>query len=137
MEALLAKATRSEKDRRVVYKWRSAMTMDLDNDGRPWGDQITLSFSHDSLRKEYYAVVSYCQYQVRDGFACERFGLLDQENYPRIQLAKKSVARYGAKSFGEFETLVVNGLDKFAECHDTVGMLLTRASGYCDSMVSQ
>lgn len=126
---LLAQATRRERDRRVTYRWQSSkVDIPHDNSGDLWGEQIELEFSHDAKRKQYDASIRLVHWQPHATMTVTSFTIFDFATYPASKFATQAVARYGDKSFAEFERVVLASLDGHTD--GILANLLTRASAF-------
>lgn len=116
-------------DRTISYKWRTASTTkEVNGSGDLWGEQITLSMSHDKDRKQFYAHLRHSYWQESRGFLCEQFALFGGEN-PAILVSREPVARYSQKAFDSFIAKTIayldanpNALTELAEQYLTVSV---------------
>lgn len=108
---LIAKAMRREGDREVILTWRSPELIEkLPHTGEAVGVQIDLDIDHDPKRKQYRAVIRKAHYSPDPRFFVTHWSPFDR-NYWSVTVATQPVARFGAKSFAEFEQSVIASLD--------------------------
>ncbi len=108
---ILSMAVVRHDDRKVTYAWRTVdKTQKVDGDLDLWGEQISLSFSHDRNRKEYDAYLRHSHWQDGRGYIMERYALFSGEN-PAMRVRRESVARYSEKSFQAFVASTIAHLD--------------------------
>jgi hypothetical protein len=95
--------------RQVTYVWQNPV-LDKDWDGTPAGEQVELCFAHDPKRKQYTATIRLVWWQPNDrGFTVTMYAPFDGVTYPSSRFHNEPVARYGEKSFEnfQFETLAL------------------------------
>lgn len=109
----IAQATCTTRDRSVKYVWRNPVLTKHYNEDNDSGEQVELEFSHDPKRKQYTASVRLIWWQptTATGFSVTVFTIFDHVNFPAGQFHKAPVARYGDKSFAEFQHETLANLD--------------------------
>lgn len=126
---ILNMAVVNHGDRKVTYSWRTTdKTVTIDGDNGLWGEQISLSMSHDRDRKEFYAHLRHSYWQDGRGYIIERYALFGGEN-PSILVSRQRVGRYSDKAFEKFQGEVIayldanpNALTELAEQYLTVSV---------------
>lgn len=126
---IIDSAVVSHGDRRITYAWRTAdKSKKVDGDLDLWGEQISLSMSHDRDRKEFYAHLRHSYWQDGRGYIIERYALFGGEN-PSILVSRQRVGRYSEKAFEKFQGEVIahlndnpNALTELAEQYITVSV---------------
>lgn len=107
--ANFAQATRKVGDREITYTWRSP-SQNIEFEGELVGGQVSLTISHDSVRKEFRAFIQFAHYEISGNISWTKFTIFDTVNYPHGTVATQPITRYSAKALGEFETRVINYL---------------------------
>lgn len=108
----LTQATRTECDRSVKYTWKNSVLNKEYHEPNDAGEQVELEFSHDPKRKQYTATIRLVWWQPSsNGFTVTMFTVFDHVNFPASQFHNSPVARYGDKSFAEFQHETLKVLD--------------------------
>jgi len=127
INATLAEATRSEKNREVSYTWRSK-NQDIEFDGELVGGLVRLTIRHDADAKAFTSSIRFMNWNDRSGYVCESFTMFDNANYPSSTIIRKSVKRYSDKALAEFEAEVISYLGNWVRGNEVVRNLWERAT---------
>lgn len=124
-------AKRTTGDREVTYTWRNDVMDKTYHQANDAGEQLVLTISHDPKRKQYEATlaVRWWQPTTATGFKVTVWSPFDRVNFPSGTVLITPVARYGDKSFAQFEkdALRIVGI---ADTESVVGQLLNRLQSY-------
>lgn len=110
MKALLERATRTERDRKISYSWVGPINGDGD------APAIRLTFCHEKDRKRYSAEFWRYMHEQRDGYSMERF-----------------TVNYGRSGLADFQRITVQPCGRYSDkglraFHDEVLSLLAERS---------
>jgi hypothetical protein len=127
----IPQAVKRVSDREVTYTWRNETLDKTYHEANDAGEQIALTISHNAKRKQYEATlsVSWWQPTTATGFRITIWAPFDHVTYPSASVLITPVARYGDKSFAQFEkdALAVLGV---VDTESAVGQLLNRIQSY-------
>lgn len=125
-------AKRTTSDREVKYTWRNDVMDKTYHEANDAGEELVLTISHNAKRKQYEAdlAVRWWQPTTATGFKVTVWSPFDRVNFPSATVLVTPVARYGDKSFAQFEKDALNTLIDAVDDESVVAQLLNRTQSY-------
>jgi hypothetical protein len=128
-------STKRVRYRETTYTWRNEVLDKNYHEANDAGEQVTLTITHDPKRKQYEAIVrvSWWQPTTSTGFLVTLWAPFDNVTYPSGCVNITPVARYGDKSFAQFENEtwdILHALIAHEDDNSVVANIISRIKSY-------